>query len=119
MSHPTAPQLIEAVIQFLKEAESELQGRLAFHAKVAANALAIVGREIAERPDAAEQSALEPFGGPGAVCTALRTEALLPDNKALQKAIRAAVLARLAVDNPRYATFQRLKNREIAEGDIA
>ena len=40
MSHPTATQLIEAVQLFLKEAEGELKGRLAFHAKVAGNALA-------------------------------------------------------------------------------
>lgn len=114
MSHPTAPELLAAVQHFLKEAEAALEGRLAFHAKVAGNALGIVIRELEGDPDAVEQRALEPFGGAAAVCRALRDGSLSPDDKALQKAIRAAVLARLAADNPRYATFARLQEREIA-----
>ena len=114
MSHPTATQLIEAVQLFLKEAEGELKGRLAFHAKVAGNALAIVTRELAQQPDAAEQQALAPFGGADNLCETLRAGAIDPEEKALLKAVRQGVLARLAVDNPRYATFARLKERDIA-----
>jgi hypothetical protein len=114
MSHPTAEQLLAAVRLFLKEAEGQLSGRLAFHAKVAANGLAIVEREIAQDPDAAEASALAPFGGASALCEGLRDGSLPPDDPALLKAIRQAVLARLAVDNPRYATFARLMERNIA-----
>ncbi len=113
MSHPSAIQLVEAVQLFLKEAEGALPGRLAFHAKVAGNALAIVTREMEQDPDAAEAAALAPFGGVSAVCDALRDGSLRPDDRELQKAIRAAVLARCAVDNPRYASFTRLAEREI------
>lgn len=48
---PTAAELIEAVREFLEsEAGPALGGRTAFHARVAANALAIVGRELADGP---------------------------------------------------------------------
>lgn len=113
MSYPTASQLLDAVRLFLAEAEPELRGRLAFHAKVAANALAIVDREMAQVPDAAEEAALAPFGGAEALCAALRDGRMAPDDPALLAALREAVLARLAVDNPRYATFQRLQDRTI------
>jgi hypothetical protein len=114
MSHPTAEQLLEAVRLFLKEAEGELSGRLAFHAKVAANSLAIVAREIAQDPDAAETQALAPFGGAADLCDALRDGRADPQDPAVLMAIRHAALARLATDNPRYATFARLQQRDIA-----
>ncbi|WP_199553549.1 DUF6285 domain-containing protein [Sandaracinobacteroides hominis] len=114
MSHPTAAQLIEAVQLFLKEAEGELTGRLAFHAKVAGNTLAIVNRELAQNPETTEAEALAPFGGVAAACEDLRNGRLDPSDKALLRAIRKGVLARCAVDNPRYASFTRLTEREIA-----
>ena len=114
MSHPTAEQLLEAVRLFLKEAEGQLSGRLAFHAKVAANSLAIVERELAQQPDTAEAQALAPFGGAAQLCEALRDGRIDPQDPALLKAIRSAALARLATDNPRYATYARLQERDIA-----
>lgn len=114
MSHPSAEQLLAAVRLFLKEAEGQLTGRLAFHAKVAANSLAIVEREIAQDPDAAEAAALAPFGGALALCEGLRDGRLAPEDTALLKAIRQSALARLATDNPRYATYARLLERDIA-----
>lgn len=114
MSHPTAPELLAAVQLFLKEAEGELGGRLAYHAKVAGNALGIVLRELEGNPDAVEEQAFQPFDGVAAACAALRDGRLFPDDKALLKAIRTSVLARLAADNPKYATFARLTERGIA-----
>ena len=113
MGHPSATQLLEAVQLFLKEAETALSGRLGFHAKVAGNALGIVIRELDQSPAAAETEVLAAYGGADALCEALRTGALSPEDAAVQRAIRAAVLARLAVDNPRYATFKRLSERVI------
>jgi hypothetical protein len=113
MSHPTATQLLEAVQLFLKEAEAALEGRLAFHAKVAANTLSIVTRELAQDPDSAEARALAPFGGVAATCQALRDGTLGPEDPVLLRAIREAALARLATDNPRYATYTRLLERQI------
>lgn len=113
MSHPTADQLLDAVQLFLKEAEGALAGRLAFHAKVAGNALAIVRRELALQPAEAEAAALAPFGGADAIGAALEQGTLAADDPALLAAIREAVLARLAVDNPRYPTYRRLAERSL------
>lgn len=113
MSHPTAEQLLAAVRLFLTEAEGALSGRLAFHAKVAANSLAIVERELAENPDEAEREALGAFGGAPVLCAGLRDGRIDPADKAVLQAVRAGVLARLLVDNPRYPTFARLQEREI------
>ncbi|MFN7173647.1 MAG: DUF6285 domain-containing protein [Thermaurantiacus tibetensis] len=112
MSHPTAVQLLEAVGLFLREAEAALPGRLGFHAKVARNVVAIVCRELAQDPDSAEARALAAFGGPAAVSAGLRSGELAPDDPALLAALAEAVIARLAVDNPRYPTLARLRAPE-------
>lgn len=114
MGHPAADELLAAVQLFLKEAEAALDGRMAFHARVASNAIAIVRREQEQRPDRAEADALAALGGAAAICAGLRDGILLPSDPTLLAAIRAGVLARLAVDNPRYSTLQRLRERTIA-----
>jgi aminoglycoside phosphotransferase (APT) family kinase protein len=73
---PTASELVEAVREFLTSAVMPgTSGQLAFHARVAANALAIVGREL-------ELASLPADAGPGGLAD--------------------AVAARLAVANPGY-----------------
>ncbi|OYU15879.1 MAG: hypothetical protein CFE37_03705 [Alphaproteobacteria bacterium PA4] len=112
----SAQALVEAVAGFIGEIEGQLSGRQAFHAKVAANALAIVARELAQQPAVAERAALGDFLGHAAgvdglraeLCGRLRTGQLTPETPGLLEALTAATLARLAVDNPRYPTFQRL-----------
>ena len=65
MDQPSALELVTAVREFIeKHAMPELQGRTAFHARVAANALAIVAREL-------EQS------GPASAAELERLKALL------------------------------------------
>jgi hypothetical protein len=111
-----ATTLIAAVAGFLAELESELHGRRAFHAKVAQNALAIVARELAQAPRAAERAALAGLlGGDddldglrARACAGLRAGTLGVDTPGLVDALLAAALAKCAVDNPRYATFTRL-----------
>lgn len=50
---PSAIELVEAVTEFLRNhAMPQLQGHAAFHARVAANALDIVKRELEIGPDA-------------------------------------------------------------------
>jgi len=50
---PTAVELLEAVrVYLLEDALPALDGRAAFHARVAANVVAIVAREIALGPEA-------------------------------------------------------------------
>lgn len=54
MDQPSILELVEAVKNFLEtRAMPELQGHTAFHARVAANALGIVAREIEAGPNAA------------------------------------------------------------------
>jgi Domain of unknown function (DUF6285) len=79
---PTASELLDAVREFLTgQVMPATSGQLAFHARVAANALAIVAREL-------ELGPASPDAGPA--------DPLSPDDLAV------GVAARLAVANPRY-----------------
>lgn len=111
-----AAMLIEAAADFLRSIEADLSGQKAFHAKVAANALAIVSRELAQQPGDAERAALVGFLGHDAplaalrneVCGRLRAGQLTPETPGLLEALTAATLAKVAVDNPRYSTLARM-----------
>ena len=101
--HPDPAALIAAVRDFLSGLK--LDGRDAFHARVAGNVLAIVERELAQDPGTAEAAAL---GMPPAdVCARIRDGSLTLATPGFLDALVAANLARLAVDNPRYSTFVR------------
>lgn len=111
-----AVTLVTAVADFLKSIEGELSGRSAFHAKVAANALAIVARELEQAPREAERVALAGFLGHDAgldalraeICGRLRAGQLTPETPGLLEALTIAVVAKARVDNPRYSTLARL-----------
>ena len=111
-----AQALVEAVAQFIVQIEGRLSGREAFHAKVAANALGIVARELAQQPRAVEAAALAGFLGHEAtldaaraeLCGRLRMGQLTPEIPGLLEALMTATLAKVAVDNPRYSTFRRM-----------
>lgn len=114
--HPSAADLIDAVRGFLAEFESELSGRQAFHAKVAGNVLALVERELRQRPETVEIDTLSRLLGHTAplaelraeACAALRDGRLDERTPGLIDALTAATLARLAVDNPKFSTYRRL-----------
>lgn len=101
--HPDAAALIAAVRDFI--AGLRLEGRDAFHAKVAGNVLAIVERELAQNADTVEVAALGM--SPAELCARVRAGQLTLAAPGLLDAVVAANLARLAVDNPRYSTFVR------------
>jgi hypothetical protein len=111
-----AAALVEAVAAFLKSIEPGLAGQQAFHARVAGNALAIVARELAQAPRLAETRALAGYLRHDASLDALRAELcgrlrrgqLTPESPGLIEALTEAVLAKVAVDNPRYSTFKRM-----------
>jgi hypothetical protein len=91
---PTAAELLDAVRGFIEsDLIPNLEGRRQFHARVAANVLAIVGREIASESEqiAAEWQRLDALLGPAELPpgreTALR--ALGARNEALCERIRA------------------------------
>jgi hypothetical protein len=115
---PSAAQLVAAVRDFLERvAQPELRGHSAFHARVAANALAIVERELAlgAEQDAAERERLSALlGGDGpleaqnrALCREIRAGRIGLDTSGLLDHLRATTLAKLAVDQPSYSGYRR------------
>jgi hypothetical protein len=116
---PSAAELIDAVAEFItRDVAPTLSGRLAFHARVAANVLAIVKRELelgpaADRADATRLGALlGTEGDPAALteelCRRIETGEIAAENPALIEHLWATTLATLAVDQPGYATYRRI-----------
>ena len=102
---PTASGLLEAVREFVeRDVMAVTDGRVKFHARVAANVLGIVERELlaAGRPDSAYSESLQAAGyaDDAEVAAAIRGgKTFGPDVLA---AIRDAVEAKLLVANPTY-----------------
>ena len=115
---PTTRELLAAVGAFLeREAMPALEGRRAFHARVAVNALAIVERELANA-ESQQVAALERLrallGESGSLeelevelCRRIRVGEVGLHTPGLLDHLRAPSLAKLAVDQPRYASYQR------------
>jgi len=107
---PAANDLVDAVTLFLRE--DVVPGgdeRTAYLARVAANVLAGVGRELALGPEQErrhrERLAALGYRDQAELAAAIRTGRIDADDPALLAAVRAAVDDRLAVANPRYATL--------------
>jgi len=115
---PTVTELLEATSAFLREvAVPQLSGHASFHARVAANALDVVKRELELRPSAErdEHTRLKAL---------LRTDGSLEElNSLLSRRIAdgeltlqtpglaehlwATTLAKVAIDQPTYASYRR------------
>lgn len=115
---PPAPDLLAAVAEFLRsEAVPALSGRLAFHARVAANVLDIVRREIELGPTADADarrrlSALlgldgEPADLNAELCRRIAAGEIAGDDPRLLDHLWADTLDAVAIDQPNYATFRR------------
>lgn len=116
MDQPSAAELVTAVREFIeKHALPQLTGRTAFHGRVAANALAIVARELEQGPAAAsaETSSLRALlGCEGTLeelnkelCRRLRDGRIDPLDPALARHLVDTTLAKVAIDQPTYAGF--------------
>ena len=104
---PTAVELIEAVREFLAgDVLAATEGRVKFHARVAANALAMVERELVagEGPALDHRHRLETLGvhSDGELGAAIRDGHLDDRWDEVVQVVEAAVRARLDVANPRY-----------------
>jgi len=104
---PTAAELVAAVAMFLREdVMAATDGRLNFLARVAANTLDGVERELRLGPaqEQRHRERLAAFGqaDQAGLAAAIRSGKLDPDDPALLAAVRAAVTDRVAVANPRY-----------------
>ena len=127
---PTYLELIDAVRHFLEhDAVPALEGTRKFHARVAANALAIVGRELRAEPEQlrAEWKRLDALLGPVALPTEVetlkeqlnrRTEMLCarirsgdadrgPWRRAVMDHVRQTVIEKLEVANPKFLGADR------------
>lgn len=112
IDHPKAEELAQAVARWIDQIRPGLDPRNAFLARVAANALGTVARELAMGP-AAELAAAERMAGvlghEGAhaeltteLCGRLRSGELGVQTAGLLAALKANVLDQLAIDQPNY-----------------
>jgi len=110
---PTAAELVDAVREFLtREVQPALEGRLAFHTRVAANALGMIERELRIGPerDAAEtRRAAAILGHDGdartlerELASRIRDGSLDAKAAEVRDHVRATVRAKLEVANPSY-----------------
>lgn len=117
MSSPIGiAELAEAVSGYLEEIMPELEGRQAFHGKVARNALGIIAREAradqmaTERGYYAQRTGAAPEEAERAFCANIRSGEIDADDPELLEDMVIFVAARLAVDNPKFSTLERLKD---------
>jgi uncharacterized protein DUF6285 len=115
---PSITELLEATASFLREvAVPQLTGHASFHARVAANALDIVKRELelrpsAERDEHARLQALLHTDGSLEHLNALLSRRIAAGEIDLQtpgvaEHLWATTLAKVAIDQPTYASYRR------------
>lgn len=116
MDQPSALELVTAVREFIeKHAMPELKDRTAFHARVAANALAIVARELEHggTSNAAEHARLvKLLGRDGTLdelnrdlCARVRAGRIDPFTPEFVEHMRQTTLSKVAIDQPNYSGF--------------
>ena len=124
-SYPTSTELLTAVREFLTGvAMPELSGRSSFHARVAANVLGIVQREL-ELGAAADERELDRLRAllerDGTVeslndelCDRIRSGELSADDVSLTDHLWSTTLDKLAIDQPSYAAYKKAIESEDA-----
>lgn len=105
---PTASELADAVREWLLgELTEGTEGRLRFHARVAANAVAVLQRELVAGPShaAAHRARLDALGfdDDASLARAVRAGELDDRFEEAHRAIWSAVVDKLEVSNPGYA----------------
>lgn len=114
---PKPTEILAAVARFLKDVvAAETTGHTAFNARVAANALEMMGRQLETAPDAeaAELARLQQLLGRDGDLNALNTELCVRlksgeldlQTPGLAEHLWDVTLAKLAVDQPRYWGYQ-------------
>ncbi len=104
---PSAPELLDAVREFLEsEVIPHTEGRRRFEARVAANVVTMVQREMILGPaqSAAHAERLHRLGvtDDGALAMAIRSGELAERGEEVRAAVRATVADKLRVANPAY-----------------
>jgi hypothetical protein len=113
IEHPRAEELVEAVARWIDTVRPQLGPRDAFLARVAANALGVVRRELIQGPaaEAAASARLEALLGhkgtmtelTADLCARLREGEMDAGTPGLLAALKANVTDQIAIDQPAYA----------------
>ena len=112
ITHPRTEELVESVRLWIDEIRPTLDPRNAFLARVAANALATVAREITEGP-AAEAAAVAGMAGVlgheggyaelnAELCARIRSGELTAETPGLLAALTTMARDQIAIDQPSY-----------------
>ena len=112
ITHPRTEELVESVRLWIDEIRPTLDPRNAFLARVAANALATVAREITEGP-AAEAAAIAGMAGVlghegdyealnAELCAGIRAGTYTVETPGLLTALTAMAGDQIAIDQPSY-----------------
>ena len=123
MDQPSMRELVEAVRAFLEQkAMPELKGHTAFHARVAANALAIVARQLERggQSDADELAGLRALLGRNgtleelnrALCRAIRDGDIDIFSAELQQHLERTARAKIEIDQPNYSGLRIARERD-------
>jgi hypothetical protein len=119
MDQPSMRELVEAVRDFLEQkAMPELKGHTAFHARVAANALSIVMRELELGPRSAQEEKsrlVALLGHDGTLedlnrelCRRIRSGAVGLETPGLAEHLTITTREKVAIDQPGYSGLKRI-----------
>jgi hypothetical protein len=119
MDQPSMRELVEAVRDFIEQrAMAELKGHTAFHARVAANALSIVARELEESGpsgDAERDRLKKLLGHDGSlldlnreICRRIREGKIGLETPGLAEHLTITTRDKVAIDQPNYSGLKRL-----------
>ena len=119
MDQPSMQDLVVAVRDFIEQrAMPELKGHTAFHARVAANALSIVARELelgGVSGEAERQRLAKLLGHDGALmelnrelCKRIREGAIGLDTPGIAEHMTATTRDKVGIDQPNYSGLNRL-----------
>jgi hypothetical protein len=122
MDQPSMRELVDAVREFLEtRAMPELKGHTAFHARVAANALAIVVRELEQGGRSAHDEAARLRGLLGhdgtledlnrELCKRIRAGTFTPETPGLVEHLEKTTRAKIAIDQPGYSGLKLAAER--------
>ena len=118
MDQPSMRELVEAVRDFLEQkAMPELKGHTAFHARVAANALSIVARELEQGPQSAKDETARLarlLGHEGTLeelnrelCKRIREGSFTLETPGLAEHLTVTTREKVAIDQPNYSGLKR------------
>ena len=112
ITHPRTEELAEAVAAWIEQIRPSLDPRNAFLARVAANALATIGRELTQGPAAEAQAVArmaELLGREGSyaelnaeLCARIRAGDLTVETPGLLAALQIMAKDQIAIDQPNY-----------------